>query len=272
MKKRLIIALGLLALLASSCTNYKKIIYLQDMEVGEVYDALPRPEIRVTENDRIRIVVTCSEPALATPFNLSTGTFFVDPMTGEISSSPVSLNDSGYLVDKNGCINFPVFGYLYVDGMTLREIEDYITQKIVESKYIKEPIVLADFLNFQYTVLGDLGVGNYTVDGNSINILQAVAESGDLSTAAKRDDLWVIRTENGQRQVYSINMLSKDLYDSPAFYLQQNDVIYAKPRRTLRSKVQESNSFLSSFIGLFSASASILSLLYLTGLFGEKEK
>ena len=271
MKKSLIIALGLLAVLASSCVNMKKIVYLQDMEVGEIYDALPRPEIRVTENDRIRIVVTCSEPALATPFNLSTGTFFVDPMTGEISSSPVSLNDSGYLVDKNGCINFPVFGYLYVDGMTLREIEDYITQKIVESKYIKEPIVLADFLNFHYTVLGDLGVGNYTVDGNSINILQAIAASGDISTSAKRDDLWVIRTENGQRQVYSINMLTKDLYDSPAFYLQQNDVIYAKPRRTLRNRIQESSQFLNAFINLFSASASILSLLYLTGVFGEKE-
>ncbi|MDO5442420.1 MAG: polysaccharide biosynthesis/export family protein, partial [Bacteroidia bacterium] len=187
MKKSLIVAFGLLALLASSCTNYKKILYLQDLELEVPYDVAPRPEIRITENDRIKIVVTCSEPALAAPFNLSTGTFFIDPMTGEMTSSPVSLNETGYLVDKNGCINFPVFGYLYVDGMTLREIEEYITQKIIESKYIKEPIVLADFLNFQYTVLGEGSAANYTVNGNSINILQAIANMGDIPTTAKRN-------------------------------------------------------------------------------------
>ncbi len=239
------------------------------MEVGVPYDAAPRPEIRITENDRIKIVVTCSEPALATPFNLSTGTFFIDPMTGEMTSSPVSLNESGYLVDKNGCINFPVFGYMYVEGLTLHEVEEYITQKIVESKYIKEPIVLADFLNFQYTVLGEMGVGNYTVNGNSINILQAIASSGDLSTSAKRDDIWVIRTENGERKVYSVNILSKDIYDSPVYYLQQNDVIYVKPRKTLFGYMRESSQNLNYILSLISTSASVLAMLFISGVIGN---
>lgn len=269
MKKSLIFGIALMALLAGSCTSLKKIIYLQDMEVGVPYDVAPRPDIRITENDRIKIVVTCSEPALATPFNLSTGTFFIDPMTGEMSSSPVSLNESGYLVDKNGCINFPVFGYLYVEGLTLKEVEEYITQKIIDSKYIKEPIVLADFLNFQYTVLGEMGVGNFTVNGNSINILQAIAQSGDVTDVARRDDVWVVRTENGERMVYSVNLLSKDLYDSPVFYLQQNDLIYVKPKRTFLNRMRESSQNLHTFLSLFSATASIISMLYLTGVIGN---
>ena len=270
MRKSLILGIALMALLAGSCTNYKKILYLQDMELGVPYDVSPRPDIRITENDRIKIVVTCSEPALATPFNLSTGTFFVDPMTGEMTSSPVSLNETGYLVDKNGCINFPVFGYMYVEGLTLHEVEEYITQKIVESKYIKEPIVLADFLNFQYTVLGE-GAGNYTVNGNSINILQAIANMGDIPTTAKRNDIWVIRTENGVRTLYSVNLLTKDLYDSPVYYLQQNDLIYIKPRPTFWNRVRESSQNLSFFTTLISTTASIASILYISGAIGNKK-
>lgn len=256
------------ALVIDSCTVQRDMTYLQDMEVGITYEVADRPDEHVTEYDRLSIVVTCNEPALAAPFNLVTGTFSVDPMTGEVSSQAKPVNDNGYLVDKNGNINFPVLGQLHVVGMTLKEVEECIAKGISDLEYIKDPIVLVDFLNFQFTVLGESGVGNYNVQGNHINLLQAIAMSGDIHATGKKDDIWVIRTDNGTRQAYSVNLLSKDLFDSPVFYLQQNDIIYAKP--SPRTKREDRNEVLQKSFNVFltalTTSTSIISVLYWSGI------
>ena len=268
MKKQIILMMVSGALLASSCAVQRDYTYLQDMEIGTIYEVAERPDEHITEYDRLSIVVTCNEPALAAPFNLVTGTFSVDPMTGEVSSQAQPVNDNGYLVDKNGNINYPVLGLIHVAGMTLKELEEYIASGISELQYIKDPIVLVDFLNFQFTVLGESGVGNYTVHGNNINLLQAIAMSGDIKATGKKDDIWVIRTENGHRQAYTVNLLSKDLFDSPVFYLQQNDIIYAK--KNPRTKREDRNEFVNKsfnvFLTLLSTTASIVSVLYWTGV------
>ena len=111
--------------------------------------------------------------------------------------------------------------------------DEFIINRIEKAKnYLKEPIVMADFMNFQITMLGEVNnKGNFSVENNEINLIQAIAMAGDLTTNAKRDEILVIRTENGERKVYPVNMLSRDLYESPAFQLQQNDVVYAKPNK-----------------------------------------
>lgn len=231
-------------LLADSC-SYKRLTYLQDMDPLETYEVVERPDAKIGIDDKLSIVVTCKNPALAAPFTIVSGRASVDPVTGEISAGNTD-EAKGYTVDKRGMIKFPVLGDVYVEGMTLKELEAAISQQIIEKNYIKDPVVLADFMNFQITMLGEVGgKGNYVIPNGSINILEAIALAGDLTTAAVRNDVWVIRTEEGKRKVYTVNLLSKSLYESPAFYLQQNDIVYVKPRR---SKL-DTNSQLGMQIG-----------------------
>lgn len=232
--KKLIILGGLALLLGlCSCGSSKKLTYLQDMEFLENYPVKEEAEIRIQPKDRLDIMVTCKNPELALPFNIMGGMVRTDA-DGNMSSVTAGQEDKkGYVVDKSGCIDFPVLGQLVVAGLTLDELKGMITERIKEKNYLKEPIVMADFMNFQITMLGEVSnKGNYTIDNNEINLIQAIAMAGDLTNNAKREEILVIRTENGQRKVYPVNMLSKDLYESPAFQLQQNDVVYAKPNKS----------------------------------------
>lgn len=253
------VVLGLLLLLGS-CSP-KRLTYLQDLDPLATYEVAEKPDARIRPNDQLSITVTCSTPALAAPFTIVSGLSAVDPVTGEVSMGSADQAKS-YTVDKTGSINFPVLGSLHVAGMTLRELESHITDAIISCGYIKDPVVLAEFTNFQITMLGEIGVGNYTISNGSINILEAIAMGGDLTDDAKRDKVWVIRTENGVRRVIVVNLLSKSLYDSEAFYLQQGDVIYVKPRKT---KFDPTSQFvlttITTSVSLLSSLATILFLV-----------
>lgn len=235
---------GLMLLLTlGSCGSSKKLTYVQDMEVLEKYPVKEEVEIKIQPKDKLDIVVTCKNPELAMPFNIVGGTVRTDA-NGDVTSSTTGVEDKkGYVVDKFGNIDFPVLGELYVQGLTLEQLKNMIEERIKEKNYIRDPMVLADFMNFKITILGEVGSkGNFTVEDNEINLLQAVAMAGDLTNNAKRKEVMVIRTENGERTAYEVNMLSKDMYDSPAFQLQQNDVVYVKPNKNKSDGRFERNS------------------------------
>lgn len=241
MKYRIIqLALLLCAVLSITSCSYRRLAYLQDMEVGVDYPVTQKHETTIRSGDKLDIVVTANSPALAAPFNLSKGSSAFDSTTGEIQYNAGEEEPSEYLVGENGAINFPVLGELYVEGMTPSELKAYIEGLIVAKEYIREPVVKVSISNFKITVLGETTVGNYDIDLPSINIFELFAMSRDLTNAAKRNDIWVIRTENGVRTTYSINPQSKSCYDSPVFYLQQNDMVYIKPRRSKSDSSVES--------------------------------
>lgn len=241
----------------SSC-SYKRLTYLQDMDLLATYDVAERPDAKIGKDDKLSIIVTCKNPALAAPFSIVSGNTSVDPVSGEIKASNTE-EAKGYTVDKRGIITFPVLGEVQVEGLTLKELEKTIADKIIENNYIKDPVVIADFMNFKITMLGEVSnKGNYVIKDGSINILEAIALAGDLTTAAIRNDIWVIRTEDGKRSVYSVNLLSASLYDSPAFYLQQNDVVYVKPRKSkLDANSQLGLQISSMALSVLSTAASI---------------
>lgn len=240
----LVLVLGL-----SSCGSSKKITYLQDMELLKNYPVKEEVDIRIQTKDKLDIVVTCKNPELALPFNIMGGTVRADA-NGNMTSVPAASSEKkGYVVDKNGYIDFPVLGQLHVAGMTLDELKTMIEDRIKAKNYLKEPIVMADFMNFQITMLGEVSSkGNYTIENNEINLIQAIAMAGDLTNNAKRNEILVIRTENGERKIYPVNMLSKDLYESPAFQLQQNDVVYVKPNKAKSDGVFEKRTSLINII------------------------
>ncbi len=218
-KLMLLPAVGVLLV---ACSTPRKLSYLRDLEYNVPFDARPAPELRLKVDDRISIQVFCDQPELAAPFNAA---------GVQIESEGGTLLSTTYGVDARGNIDFPILGELHVEGKTLNEVQKEISAEITRRGYIKEPVVKAELENFTITVIGEMGASILPVEGNSITILQVLAQIESKDTEnAKIPDVAVIRTENGTRQAYSINLQSRSLYDSPVFYLQQNDLVYVKPR------------------------------------------
>ena len=210
---------------------------MQDFKVGEQFAVNDAPELKVHVGDRLDIAVTCKNPQLAIPFNVVGGIVNMDINGGDDGgrSSISSETPRGYLVDAAGNIDFPVLGTLHIIGMTLNEVKNFIANLLVEKNYIREPIVNVKIINFKITMLGEIGIGVMPIEENQINLLQAIAMAGGTRDYGKIDDVRIIRTANGYKEMYSVNLKSKDIYNSPAFYLQQDDIVYIMPKATKTS-------------------------------------
>lgn len=232
-----IIPLGIVITMLFSCSTAKDLTYLLDMQYNKEYAASPAPELIVQPDDVLSITVSCSTPELAAPFNL-----FSEGTTG-----------LKYPVDREGNIEFPVLGTIKVWGATLSQIQNGIAAGIRENGFIKDPIVQVSLDNFAVTVIGSGGNKVIPVSDNSINLLQVIAMTGDVSRGSNIRDLMVIRTENGVRSAYSVDLQSQDLFYSPVFYLKQNDVVYVKPKGTsLSTSGQTVMTFVSTGLSLVS--------------------
>lgn len=251
-RKLKLMLLPAVGMLLAACSTPAKLSYLRDLEYNVPFDARPAPELRLKVDDRISIQVFSEQMELAAPFN-SAGI--------RIEGDNGSLLSSTYGIDARGNINFPILGQLHIEGKTLNEVEKEIAEDIVQRGYIKEPVVKAELENFTVTVIGQLGQKIIPVEGSSLNMIQLLAQlSGDLESA-KIPDVMVIRTENGMRQAYQVDFQTKELYNSPVFYLQQNDVIYVKPRGLKLSN--GGDLFLKYFTPAISSLSSILYIIAL---------
>lgn len=213
--------LAAILMLPLSCTTPAQLGYLRDMDYNVSYAAQPAPELRLKVGDRISINVFSEETALAAPFNA------VTYKRGEEFGSMLGAT---YGVDANGNIDFPVLGEIHVEGMTINEVKRSLADEIIERGYIKEPVVKVELENFTVTIMGETGERVLDVKKSSINILEAIAFAGGTNQSSNIPDVMVVRTENGERTAYSVNLQTKALYESPAFWLQQNDMVYVKPR------------------------------------------
>ena len=195
----------------------------------------------------------CDEPALAAPFNAISVT----------DAETVDVLTITYGVDVRGDIDFPVLGSLHVEGLTLKQVQDEIARQIRERGYIKDPVVKAELVNFTITVIGEMGSLLLPVESNSINIFQVLAQVESINTEkSKIPDVMVVRTENGKREAFSVNLQSKDIYSSPVFYLQQNDMVYVQPRGLRLSS--GGDAFVQIFAPVVSAIASVAYILIWT--------
>lgn len=215
----------------SGCSTQKDITYLQDMEMGKFYPIEQKHEPTIHRDDKLSITVASQNtPELAIPFNIQNGAYNVGE-DGRIDTSTPSAKEKGYRVDIDGNIDFPMLGKLHVEGLTISEATDLIKSRIIEGGYINSPLVMVDIMNFKYTVLGAVGHnGVMTADGDRVTLLEAIANAGDLSANAAINRVAVIREVGETRQVFFHDLRSKDLFDSPCFYLQQNDIVYVEPK------------------------------------------
>lgn len=215
-QSKLILSLSILAAATSCSTTNRDHVYLQDMLPMATYAATPRQENTIRPDDRISIVISCKIPELAVPFNLA----------------PDAGGNSGYLVDPAGNITLPILGEVHAAGLTINQLRQEVARRLIDGGFINDPTVSAHFLNFRYTILGAVnGPGQFAADGDRITILEAIAKAGDLSSEAITDRVAVIREEADGRKMYLHDIKSADLFKSPCFYLQQNDLVYIEPKR-----------------------------------------
>ena len=223
-------------LLMASCASPKKFVYLNDMQPGEQYPVNTETVTIVHENDRLDIKVSCKNPELAVPFNSQVGAYRLSADGGVTAASAESL-EQGYRVDADGNIIFPILGKINVAGKSLKQVSDMIAGMISEGGYIRDPQVSIEFLNFKYTVLGAVnGKGTYTVDGDKVTIIEAIAKAGDLSKNAQLDRIAVIRMVDGKQEIFYNDIRTADIFMSPTYYLQPNDIIYVEPKHKERNE------------------------------------
>lgn len=243
-------------MLLASCASRKEFVYLNDMVPGESYPINTALGTVVHENDRLAIQVTCKNLELAVPFNTQTGAYQVSA-DGSVRTAGVDLKEQGYRVDSDGCIVFPILGKVEVAGKNLKEISELIETMIKDGNYINDPEVTIEFLNFKYTVLGAVNnKGAYTVDGDKITIIEAIAKAGDVTGAARLDKVAVIRTVDGKQQIFYNDLRTADIFMSPTYYLQQNDIVYVEPKykgMSAGDKAWQLSSLVISLASLFSS-------------------
>jgi polysaccharide export outer membrane protein len=167
-----------------------------------------------------------------------------------------------YIVDKSGNISFPVFGDINVNGKTCKEISSDIQNRLSAGGYLFDAVVNTKIMSFKVTVLGDVknpGVQTYT--GERLTVLEAIGRAGDLESSAKRENVLVVREENGKRVTYTIDLRDQhSIFASPAYYMQQNDLVYVQPNKSVRVKGSAGYLYLSIGATIVGMLASIASL------------
>lgn len=252
-----ITVLCLLLLCLASCKSPKDVVYLQDIVPLKQEDIEQRFEVYIHEDDLLAIMVNSKDPELALPFNMPMVTYQV----GYQNSAQQKV--LGYLVDVNGDIDFPVLGKLHVAGLSRLQLKEMIKQKLIEEDLIKDPVVTVQFLNYKVSVMGEVArPGSFTIEGDRVTLLEALSMAGDLTIYGRRDRVAVIREKGGKRTVLFHDLRSSDIFASPCYYLQQNDIVYVEPNRTKAqlSGINQNNS-MSVWLSSFSVLASIASVI-----------
>ena len=223
---RLFLIICLIACL-TACKTPEKINYIQDVEPGVTQPIESRQSIIIQPKDMLSIIVSTKDPELAAMFNMSVQANRAGVPTASYASSQYL---SGYVVDNNGDIDFPVLGKIHAAGLSRWALQEKITRELTERDLLKDMVVTIEFMNFKVSVLGEVkNPGTYSIEGDKVTVLEAIAMAGDLTIYGLRNEVYVIREENGERQNFKLDLRSKDIFNSPAYYLRQNDIIYVQP-------------------------------------------
>ncbi len=214
-------------LLLGSCAAPTNIAYFQNRLNDHPEQIDKHGGIVIQPKDMLSIVVSSKNPELVVMFNLP----IVSYQAGsEITSTGGYQRLMGYVVDNEGYIDFPVLGRIKVAGLTRWELSDMIKKRLIDEGYLSDAVVVVEFMNFKVSVIGEVNApGTYTIEGDKVTILQAISLAKDLSIFGQRENVVVIREMDGERVMYQINLCDVSMFKSPAYYLQQNDIVYVEP-------------------------------------------
>lgn len=261
MKITKFIYLVMWALLLSSCTAIQRTAYIQDAQDNAAVNVAHESQIRIKPHDRLTVVVSSKDPELASPFNVMTS-------YNSLTNSPMgqtSVNGSQSLqirtVGADGNLYMPIIGNVQCVGKTRTELADMIAKRIIDGGYIADAAVNIQFADMKLFVMGEVArPGEFDVTRDQVTILEALAMAGDMTIYGNRENVTVVRKENGQTKTYRVNLLDAQCFASPAYYLQQGDVVYVQPKkqRAATGEINQNRSFWISIASTFLSAASLL--------------
>ncbi|MGP1553382.1 MAG: polysaccharide biosynthesis/export family protein [Prevotella intermedia] len=253
MKKLLLpIMVVTMILMMVGCGSSKEVAYWQNIDSISLAASKGLYDAKIMPKDELTILVQTTDPLTSEPFNLRS--------TGQVSSKD---QITGYLVDNDGMINFPIVGKIHVAGLTKTECEDLIKSKI--QPYLartENPLVSVRTSSYRITVIGEVNrPGVIPVATEKISLVEALAEAGDMTIYGKRDNVLLVREDkSGEKHKVRLNMNDANIINSPYYYLQQNDIVYVEPH-----KVKARNTFFGSntsiFYSVIGITTSLVSLL-----------
>lgn len=255
-----------IGLLAVSCGTVEEYVLLNDLDVDTQYKMQPTRELRIKRGDDLQIVVTHKVPQLAEMFN------------NKINSVDDGESLMKYNVNSDGYINFPLLDTVKVEGLTCSELEQELSKKIADAGLAYGATVSAKITNFKVTVIGESATGIYEFDNDRVTIFDLVAKAniaqGNASGVGggigiRRDKILVMREENGVLKSDYISLLTKDIFFSPYYYLQQNDVIYVWPSQTAIRSSNRIVDFWISRVSIVTTAVSVVTLF--VTLFAKKD-
>lgn len=219
----------LLTVLLASCRSTEEIAYVADATRDSAIAVSGQFSKGIQSNDLLSIYVESETPEATLQFNQETNKIATSS-SGAVLNPGTTGGVTGYLVNADGDITFPVLGKIHVAGLTHNELASTIEQRLVSEGHIKDPVVTVKLMNFKVSVLGDVAKpGQLVVDGERLTIFEALSMVGDLTIYGQRYNVTVIREENGMRTIGNLDLSSKEVFNSPYYYLHQNDVVYVEP-------------------------------------------
>jgi polysaccharide export outer membrane protein len=242
-------------LILNSCVSYKNQIFFQGLSDTTYIASTKQPEPILQRGDQLSIFVFTPDPIASAYYNMpmggQTGNMWALNQGGQSSGTVI-----GYLVDEEGEIVFPKFGKINVLGMTQQDLRDSLQSLMIP--YVKDAVINVRLLNFRVTFINANKANTVTILNNKTTILQFLGNVNGMEWMDKRDGVSLIRQVDSVRTVYRLNFADKSIFQSPAFYLQPNDVIYVEPNS--RKFLETNAQLISLFTGVLSAVSIILVL------------
>ncbi len=227
-KKSLLICIAICGtIIFSSCSNTKSATYFNNISSRSFRTDVEQMEPIIQKNDLLSISVTSVNAEATRLFNKRTeGAAQMTNISGGSSSV------SGYLIDKEGYVNFPILGKIMAAGRSKNDLRDEITTRLVNEKLLIDPIVDIRYLNYKISILGEVkNPSVLTVPNEKISLLEALGQVGDITIYGRRDNVTLIREENGIKRIREIDLTTSEIFNSPYYYLQSNDIVYVQPNK-----------------------------------------
>ncbi|WP_207494039.1 polysaccharide biosynthesis/export family protein [Aridibaculum aurantiacum] len=246
------LSIGLLA----SCSNSRKTVYFNEQKDASIASTITVPQSIIRNNDLLSINVSSLNPEATAIFNTPNTT--VTPTSG-VATTGAAVQTTGYLVKADGNIQFPLLGNVKAAGLNSNQLAEQLTRTLTSKKLLVDPIVTVRFLNYRVTVLGEVSRPTViNVPDEKISLLEALGLAGDITIFGKKDNVMVIREEEGQKIIKRINLNSSELFQSPYYYLKSNDIVYVEPNNARVASSTRTNQLLPILLSGLSFAAIIV--------------
>jgi polysaccharide export outer membrane protein len=233
----------------SSCVNVEKATYFNFVKSSDIQVALDSLEPVIQKNDLLSITISSPNPQATQIFNTS----------NNVSSNLTSNQLTGYLVSQDGFVELPMIGLIRAAGLTKKQLKETITRTIIQSQFLKDPIVTVRYLNYTVTVLGEVAHPTViNVSDERLSLLKALGYAGDMTMFAQRNTVMIIREEDGKRMVRRLNLNSEELLTSPYYYLKSNDIVYVEPNKARVSSTSNVRGWMPIIISTISLAIVVL--------------